>query len=74
VTSNIAVNIDGFFSTRMSRLLTPASVVAAPTGTTAPFSAMSGPVTVTSLLSAGAPAPSAFISSGMVLAAKAAVL
>ena len=74
VTSNIAVSIDGFFSTRISRLLTPARDVAAPTGTTAPFSAMSGPVTVTSLLSVGALAPRAFMSSGIVLAAKAAVL
>ncbi len=43
-------------------------------GTTAPFSAMSGPVIVTSLLSTGVAAPSAFITSAIVLAANAAVL
>ena len=45
VSSNIAARIDGFFSTSTSRRLTPGSVVAAAIGTTAPFSAMSGPVT-----------------------------
>ena len=53
--------------------LTPGSVVAAPTGTTAPFSAMSVPVMLTSLLSAGAAAPSAFITSARVLASNAAL-
>ena len=36
---------------------TPSISTSTETGTTAPFSAMSGPVTVTSLLSAGAPPP-----------------
>ena len=72
VTSNSAASIDGFFSTSSRMRLAPASVVDAPTGTTAPFSAMSGPVMVTSLLSAGPEVPSAFIRSPMVLASNAA--
>ena len=43
-------------------------------GTTAPFSAMSGPVMLTSLLSTGAPAPSAFSTSARDFASKAALL
>ena len=72
--SNIAVMMLGFFSTSSSRRLTPGRVVDAPSGTTAPFSAMSGACKATSLLSLGAEAPSAFIRSAMFLASKAAVL
>ena len=63
----------GFFSTSSSMRLTPGSVVEAPTGTTAPFSAMSGPVIVTAALATGALPPSAFIRSAMFLASKAAL-
>ena len=74
VMSNIAASTAGFFSTSISRRLTPGSVVAAPIGTTAPFSAISGPVTLTSRLSTGALAPSAFITSAKLLPEKAAAL
>ena len=57
VTLNMATRAEGFFSTMISSCLTLASEVEAPSGTTAPFSAMSGPVMVTSLLSVGAPTP-----------------
>ena len=50
------------------------SVVLTVSGTTAPFSAMSGPPTVTSLLSVGALAPSALIASATFLASKAGLL
>ena len=50
------------------------SAVLAPMGTTAPFSAMSGAVTVTSLLSARLPAPKALVASCTVLASKPALL
>ncbi len=72
VRSNTALIRFGFFSTRISSRFTPGSVVAAPTGTTAPFSAMSGPVIVTSLLSTGVEMPSALTSSAIDLASKAA--
>ena len=52
---------------------TSGSVVATPMGTTAPFSAMSGAVSVTSLLATGVPAPKAFITSATLLASKAAL-
>ena len=64
----------GFFSTSTSSRLTPGSVVDTEIGTTAPFSAMSGPVTVTSLLSVGALPPSSLASSAIVFTSKAAAL
>ncbi|MNR48847.1 hypothetical protein D3C85_1681340 [compost metagenome] len=69
-----ATRVLGFFSTRISICLTLGSVVAAPSGTTAPFSAISGAVSVTSLLSTGAAAPRAFITSATDLASKADLL
>ena len=60
LSSKFAASIAGFFSMSSSSRLAPGSVVAALIGTTAPLSAMSGPVIVTSLLSTGAAAPSAF--------------
>jgi hypothetical protein len=71
LTSNTAASVFGFFSTSNNSFFAPGKVVATATGTTAPFSAMSGPVRLTSLLSAGAPAPSAFITSARVLASNA---
>ena len=71
LTSNTAASALGFFSTIRASIFTPARLVAQPTGTTAPFSAMSGPVMETSLLSVGAPPPMALAASASVLASKA---
>src|SRR5512141_284815 len=53
----------GFFSTSTAMLLVPGTLLAIVTGTTAPFSAMSGEVIVMSLLSTGCAPPSALTTS-----------
>lgn len=70
----IATTAFGFFSTSSISCFTPASEVATLSGTTAPFSAMSGPVIVTSLLSVGVPAPTALSASATLLASKASLV
>ena len=62
----------GFFSIRIA-ILVALSVLVMPTGTTAPFSAISGALSVTASDFAGAPPPRAFITSSMDLAANAAL-
>src|SRR4051812_33035081 len=75
VTLKTATRVFGFFSTIRASILMPASAVPAPMGTTAPFSAMSGPVIVTSLLSLRLPLPPrAFRASCTDLASKAFLL
>ncbi len=72
LTSNTAASALGFFSTSRAMRFTPGSAVEQPIGTTAPFSAMSGPITVTPLFCCGALPPSAFTASARLLASKAA--
>ena len=75
VTLNTATSALGFFSTSNTNCLTLGSVLATASGTTAPFSAMSGAVSVTEVLAAGAPlAPRAFSASFRFLASNAALL
>ncbi len=72
--SNIAASMFGFFSIRIAIDSVFGIVLVTPTGTTAPFSAMSGVwKNVMSLLCAGVPPPSAFIVSSIVLVSNAAL-
>src|SRR5215831_13825528 len=70
--SNTAASMFGFFSIRMAIASVLASALLIPTGTTAPFSAISGVwKKVTSLLGAGSAPPSACIASARLRASNA---